>query len=789
MKKKWLGCTIAVVLLVIAIISIAFSDTPLKIIVNGKELIPDVPPKIINGTVMVPVTWLAQTLGADVKWDEQNRTVTITKEARADNTLPAVFRNIADKFQGMEIPVYLPAYLPTKDTLALAKFSTSKNSYSFVIIRRDKTSISLSDEVVAVAASDKPFSPNPTEEQLFAVPPVNIEVNGIQVKSFKDGTAVKWSQDNWELAAVGHGPQEGVRIAAEMMPALPQGTDLVPGSLEGTLRVSQLGNPMYVTASWTYDGKTWYTLDGRSSVEDMVKMLQSVTRLTRDESGQRRYYPRVPDKITTPEMALQAYFDALSVAANLTFEQMNAAGGTVGMGLEPYPTAYGYWSKKWQDKNSYSEFLSSWEGTANVELLKLLPAGEEGGQKRFFVETRHLEVAEDPPRVGQFYYAGFFTVSETAEGWRITGGELEPQSLGWKLGGHQPWRADPETVALLELGASLEAPLGEAVTEYNTDGTAAVRFIDSEGNVTHMAVLVQREDGIWQVLYTQKLNQADLKNVLTDEYIVEKAQNTFKDNKNDTLTDVRVEVLLYHELAPGGSEEWPVIDPQDFYTQINLLLDHGWQPLTLDKFAAWLRGEEIVEGKSFLLTFDDGGESIYRYAYPFLLEKGIPATIFLIGKYHDPNYHINEIIWVPKLADKQIKEMAGSGLIQFQSHSYNLHREIEEKPAAIVLPPPDVLEDFRKSAKVLEELTGQQVFSIAYPSGEINQQVIELAAEAGFKLGFAGNIQGPVNKTQPMSIKRYPLDNIPLNVFMDYYGIKEQDNFRQNRVGQSRNTS
>ncbi len=589
MKKKWLVSTIAVVLLVIANMSIAFSDTSLKIIVNDKELIPDVPLKIINGTVMVPATWLAQSLGADVKWDEPNRTVTITKESGAENTLSAVFQNVADKFQG---------------------------------------------------------------------------------------------------------------------------------------------------------------------------------RLTGDESVQRRYYPLVPEKITTPEMALQAYFDALSVAANLTMKQMNAAGGTIGMGLEPYPSAYGYWSREWQDKNSYSEFLNSWEGTANVELLKLLFAGEEGGQKRFFVETRHLEVVEDPPRVGQFYYAGFFTVSETAEGWKITGGELEPQSLEWKLGGHQPWRADPETVAFLELEPNIDEPLGKAVTDYNTDGTADVRFIDSEGNETHMAVLVQREDGIWQVLYThtqksKKLIQADLKDVFTDEY------------KNDSTNDVRVEVLLYHELAPGGSTEWPVIDPQDFYTQIDLLLDHGWQPLTLDKFAAWLRGEKKVEEKSFLLTFDDGGESIYHYAYPFLLEKGIPATIFLIGKHHDPNYHMNEIIWVSKLTDQQIKEMAGSGLIQFQSHSYNLHRKIQEKPAAIVLSPPDVLEDFRKSAKVLEELTGQGVFSIAYPGGNVNQRVIKLAAGAGFELGFAGNIRGSVNKTQPMSIKRYPLDNISLNAFMHYYGCRD----------------
>ncbi len=241
---------------------------------------------------------------------------------------------------------------------------------------------------------------------------------------------------------------------------------------------------------------------------------------------------------------------------------------------------------------------------------------------------------------------------------------------------------------------------------------------------------------------------------------------------NYRLTGAWVEVLLYHELAPGGSEEWPIIDPQDFYAQIDLLLEHGWQPLTLDRFADWLRGEEVLQGKAFLLTFDDGGESIYHYAYPFLLERKVPATIFLIAKYHDPSNAQDEVTWVPKLTAGQIKEMAVSGLIQFQSHSYDLHRTVGDKPAALALPPPEVLEDFKKSARIIETLTGRQVFSIAYPSGEIDGQVVELAAEAGFELGFVGYSGGPIDKALPMAVKRHPLDNLPINTFMNYYGIK-----------------
>lgn len=37
----------------------------------------DVPPKIINGRTMVPVRFIAETMGLKVDWDAANRTVVI----------------------------------------------------------------------------------------------------------------------------------------------------------------------------------------------------------------------------------------------------------------------------------------------------------------------------------------------------------------------------------------------------------------------------------------------------------------------------------------------------------------------------------------------------------------------------------------------------------------------------------------------------------------------------------------------------------------------------------------
>lgn len=50
-------------------------------ILNGMQLTMDAPPVIVNGRTFVPIRLVAETFGADVKWDGTTRTVTITSES------------------------------------------------------------------------------------------------------------------------------------------------------------------------------------------------------------------------------------------------------------------------------------------------------------------------------------------------------------------------------------------------------------------------------------------------------------------------------------------------------------------------------------------------------------------------------------------------------------------------------------------------------------------------------------------------------------------------------------
>jgi hypothetical protein len=78
MKKRSL-VIIGVAIIICFFGAVAFANNQVKIIVNGQEVNSDVAPQIVKDRTMVPVRWVAEALGADVRWEPQSKTVYIDK--------------------------------------------------------------------------------------------------------------------------------------------------------------------------------------------------------------------------------------------------------------------------------------------------------------------------------------------------------------------------------------------------------------------------------------------------------------------------------------------------------------------------------------------------------------------------------------------------------------------------------------------------------------------------------------------------------------------------------------
>jgi peptidoglycan/xylan/chitin deacetylase (PgdA/CDA1 family) len=98
----------------------------------------------------------------------------------------------------------------------------------------------------------------------------------------------------------------------------------------------------------------------------------------------------------------------------------------------------------------------------------------------------------------------------------------------------------------------------------------------------------------------------------------------------------RLLVLMYHRILPKNDprfgQELPgmVVDPETFRMHIQTLRKH----FTLMHLGDWVerinRGESIPR-KACAITFDDGWQDNFEYAFPVLLSEQAPATIFLVS--------------------------------------------------------------------------------------------------------------------------------------------------------------
>jgi hypothetical protein len=84
MKKFVVGLVIGF-LLATAIGVTASSN--IRLVINGNEVVTDVPPQLIDGRVMVPARFVAESLGATVEWDGERNTVVITGQ-QTESTQP-----------------------------------------------------------------------------------------------------------------------------------------------------------------------------------------------------------------------------------------------------------------------------------------------------------------------------------------------------------------------------------------------------------------------------------------------------------------------------------------------------------------------------------------------------------------------------------------------------------------------------------------------------------------------------------------------------------------------------
>ena len=170
-----------------------------------------------------------------------------------------------------------------------------------------------------------------------------------------------------------------------------------------------------------------------------------------------------------------------------------------------------------------------------------------------------------------------------------------------------------------------------------------------------------------------------------------------------------VPVLMYHAV---GDEIWGYSDlfvsEAGMEEQLQYLQDNGYEPI-------WFSDLTHIEDyeKPVILTFDDGYDDNYTVLYPLLEKYQTKATIFVIG---------NAMGNTHKMTQEQVYELAASGLVSIQSHTYT-HGNLSAMDEAALR------EEMERSNAALAAATGQIPYVLCYPEGKYSYLTMDVAKE------------------------------------------------------------
>lgn len=248
-----------------------------------------------------------------------------------------------------------------------------------------------------------------------------------------------------------------------------------------------------------------------------------------------------------------------------------------------------------------------------------------------------------------------------------------------------------------------------------------------------------------------------------------------------TPTDIHttnVPILLYHHLADEVADDSTTVTPETFENHIRALLDAGFTSISFEQLIAYVeKGEELPE-KPVIITLDDGYYSNYEIAFPILKKYDTKATIFIIGVSVGKNfYKETNLPMIPHFSYWEAREMAASGLISIQSHSYDMHQyqPYETQPARDgVLPFEwESVEAYTQNFRLDYELSKNEIehniespsVVYAYPFGKSNNLTDGILSTMGVKVTLLTN---PANNTiiRGLTQSLYSLNRFNISNYM-----------------------
>lgn len=210
-----------------------------------------------------------------------------------------------------------------------------------------------------------------------------------------------------------------------------------------------------------------------------------------------------------------------------------------------------------------------------------------------------------------------------------------------------------------------------------------------------------------------------------------------------------VPILVYHNVAAqrrGGRNDL-TIAAATFEAQMRYLKSEGYRTVGLRDFLDFTAQRRQLPTRSVLLAFDDNYRGFLQYAHPILRELGFTATLFV------PTDQVGTSAKSPFLTWQELAMLAREGF-DVQAHSKthgNLRRRSGESG-------PDHARrmdaELGQPQALFEKHLEQRSASVAYPYGDVDDEVMGHVQRHGYVRGFTVHRQANPAFAPPLQLHR-----------------------------------
>ena len=183
-------------------------------------------------------------------------------------------------------------------------------------------------------------------------------------------------------------------------------------------------------------------------------------------------------------------------------------------------------------------------------------------------------------------------------------------------------------------------------------------------------------------------------------------------------------ILAYHMVDPRHYFGATRVTASAFEKQIRMIQELGMPVQTLHDYL-----DSMPNKRGIALTFDDGFQSVFQYAFPVLERYNMKATVFVISAYAG-QYNLWDVTFGrrARLMDwEELRKLVKAGW-EVGSHSLT-HRDIR------LLSMDQRMRELVFSRRIIEQQLGRCSQVISFPFGNTDESVIHDCRRAGYSRG------------------------------------------------------